>query len=69
MNVEVDVDIKNCDTCETNDKTAVTAGSSLEPVPFPSDPIKELGVDIVGPLRKLHSQVRFAITLFGYVSK
>lgn len=69
VDIEVDTYIRDCNTCQTNDKTAVTAAAPLQPVPFLSGAWKQIGIDIVGPFYKLPSQFRFAVALVGYFSK
>lgn len=66
MNIEVGACIKECQTRQTTDKTAVTAMPPLQPLTFPSGAGKHLGIYVVGSLYRLPPNFRFAITLVDY---
>lgn len=65
----VDEIVKNCYTCQMNDKSGMTRKGPLNPVPFPSKPWEKLGLDIVGPDMSVPENCRYAITMIDYYSK
>ncbi|XP_064467133.1 uncharacterized protein K02A2.6-like [Ornithodoros turicata] len=69
MDLEIEEYVRACHICSTADKTAVTRHAPLQPVPFPSGPWKQVGIDLVGPFSNLPSGCRFAITAVDYYSK
>lgn len=69
MEIEVESCIKDCNTCQANDKTAVTTVSPLQPVALPSGAWKQLGIDTAGLFDRLPLEFGFAVTLADYLSK
>ena len=61
--------VKSCVICNQNDKTVKTFQAPMQPVDFPKEPWKKLGIDIIGPFDKLPSKYRFGVTLVDYHSK
>lgn len=60
--------IKDCYLCKT-DKTAVTRAAPLQPLPFSTEPWKQIGINIVGPINSLPLDCRFTITAVDCFSK
>lgn len=49
IDVQVDHDLEDCNICQTNEKTSVTAATTLHSLPYPSGSWKELEVGNAGP--------------------
>lgn len=69
MDSQVQSCIASCVLCQSNDKTASTHPTPLQPVPLPDGPWKKLGLDIVGPFDTAVPACRYAIILTDYYSK
>ncbi|XP_064469689.1 uncharacterized protein LOC135384417 [Ornithodoros turicata] len=69
MDLEIEEYVRACHIYSAADKTAVTRHAPLQPVPFPSGPWKQVGIDLVGPFSNLPSGCRLAITAVDYYSK
>ena len=46
-----------------------TKRTPLQCVTWPTEPWKELGIDIVGPIQEATTECRYIITLIDYPSK
>lgn len=69
MNSDEESPTNDCYICKQADKTAVSRARPLQPVPFPTGPWKQIGIDIVGPIGCLPLDYCFAITAVNYFSK
>ncbi|KAI4895127.1 hypothetical protein NFI96_030604, partial [Prochilodus magdalenae] len=69
MDFQIETCIKNCSTCQQNDKTTITHDAPLQPVPLPTAAWEKVSVDIIGPFEKAPPECRFAISLVDYFSK
>lgn len=69
MDTSVQTTISTCQLCQTNDKTAKTHVTPLQPISLPEGPWQKCGIDIVGLFETTPADCRYVITLVNYYSK
>ncbi|KAL5477308.1 hypothetical protein EMCRGX_G024090 [Ephydatia muelleri] len=70
MYKDIEAYIRTCEACQkTNDVKFMKATAPLHPIPVPQEVWKQVGIDLIGPLKKSRSGNRYIITLVDYFSK
>ena len=61
MDKQVETIVKNCVTCQCNDKSIHQRFTPLIPVQYPEKPWSKVAIDIVGPFYRAPSEYRYAL--------